>query len=210
MHPTSRLRDAAALQIVQTEIVGQFACCVKGKRVRMRKFMLLLALCFLVAGVASAQNDPPKLQFFTGYSYLRLNEQGAHINFNGGSVSGSYRWRYHLDAVADFGFYHGGRPGVSGNMMTYIAGPKFSYRIHKITPFAQALFGAGHASVGASYSFGAENAFAVAYGFGVDAKVSPRFSVRAIQVEHVITRFNDGASNSQHGTRVSVGVVYRF
>jgi hypothetical protein len=176
----------------------------------MRKFMILLGLFFFVAGVASAQNDSSRLQFFGGYSFLRLNDQGTPVNFNGGSVSGSYRWRYHLDAVGDFGYYQGGRSGVSGSLMTYMAGPKFSYRIKKVTPFAQALFGAGHASVGASYSLSAENTFAAAYGFGLDARVSPRLSVRVIQVEHAITKFKDGFNNSQTGTRVSVGVVYRF
>jgi opacity protein-like surface antigen len=176
----------------------------------MQKFMLLLALFLLVAGVASAQDDAPKFQVFGGYSYIRATDQGNHINFNGGSVSASYNLRRYVDVVADFGLYHGGRTGVSGNLVTSMGGPKFAYRIGKFTPFAQALFGAGHASIGASYSFRAENAFAAAIGAGVDAKVSPRISVRLIQIEHLITKFDDGDNNQQSDTRVSAGFVYRF
>jgi len=176
----------------------------------MRKLMLLLALFLVVAGVASAQNDAPKFQLFGGYSYLQLNDQAVATNFNGGSVSGSYNLRRYLDVVGDFGFYHGGRSGVSGNLMTYMGGPKGYYRFHKFTPFAQVLVGEGHASAGASYSFSAENSLAAAAGGGLDVKVSPRISVRVFQIEHVLMRFNDGVSNRQNGTRVSTGFVFRF
>jgi hypothetical protein len=52
----------------------------------------------------------------------------------------------------------------------------------------------------------------MAIGAGVDFKVSRRFSIRLLQVNYLMTRFNElglGAQ-SQNNLRVSSGVVFRF
>jgi hypothetical protein len=52
----------------------------------------------------------------------------------------------------------------------------------------------------------------MAIGGGVDFKVSHRFSIRAVQVDYLMTHFNEfgtGAQN-QNNLRVSTGFVFHF
>ena len=99
-----------------------------------------------------------------------------------------------MSGVADFGGYHNGNilgSGVDGTLSTYLFGPRFSYRsYHHFKPFAETLFGAGHA--GASIAGGAngsQNAFAMAIGGGVDYRISNRFSIRPLQVDYLLDAF---------------------
>ena len=82
------------------------------------------------------------------------------VDLNGGEASVAFNLKRNFGIVADFGGYDDTKlqltgpganpPGVansSGTVFTYLAGPRLSYRNHsRITPFAQILFGAVHAS----------------------------------------------------------------
>jgi len=174
----------------------------------------MFVLCLFVAGVASAQ----KAEVFGGYSFLRTSDQGSSTNFNGGSGSVAFNANHWLGVAADFGVYHSTQFGVSGNIYTYMFGPKLSYHSGKITPFAQALFGGAHASASgacvdaspAAACGGSANAFSMAIGGGLDAKIAPHVGVRLIQAEYLLTKFNDGLNNRQNNARISAGVVFQF
>ena len=77
------------------------------------------------------------------------------------------------------------------------------------------IAGVGVAHVGGDNGLAfstSNNSFAMAIGAGVDFKVSHRFSVRPLQVDYLMTRFNElglGAQ-SQDNLRVSTGVVLHF
>jgi outer membrane immunogenic protein len=179
----------------------------------------LLALVSLFGATAFAQ-DVPKFDVFAGYSYLRANPDTTGLgsfSMNGGSASLSYNRNSWLSGVADFGGYHANNilgTHVDGTLSTYLFGPRVSYRRDsRFTPFGQVLFGAAH--IGGNNGFGfssSNNSFAMTVGGGVDVKVSNRFSVRPVQVEYLLTRFNElglGAQ-SQNNLRVSTGVVFHF
>jgi hypothetical protein len=51
------------------------------------------------------------------------------------------------------------------------------------------------------------NAFATAFGVGIDIKVAPFIALRPIQIDYLITRFN---SSTQNQPRVSAGLVLRL
>jgi len=162
---------------------------------KLKVVVCLLAFASLFSVTVYAQ-DVPKFDLFAGYSYL---------------VNG---W---LSGVADFGGYHSGDilgTGADGTLSTYLFGPRISYRRHShFTPFGQVLFGVAHIAGSNGLSFStSNNSFAMALGGGVDANVTHHFSLRPIEVDYLLSRFNEfgnGAQN-QNNLRVSTGVVFHF
>lgn len=177
----------------------------------MKRFGLLCGVMLLFAGLASAQDEAPKVEAFGGYSYLRVNP-GSDIpgeNFNGGSGSLAYNFTPMLGVVADFGGYHWSQTGTDATAVSYLFGPKVALRHGSITPFAQALFGGAHISF--SDEGGSQNAFAMALGGGVDWNATAHIGIRVIQAEYVLTRFSvDESTQTQNNARISTGVVFRF
>jgi hypothetical protein len=178
----------------------------------MRKLFVLVALVVLVSGAAMAQ-EHPKAEIFGGYSFVRVNPgQGVSgENFPGGwhaSIAGNVNnW---FGIAGDFSGHYKEIAGVSTNVHTFLFGPRISYRNNeKVTPFAHVLFGAARGS-GAGTS---ENAFAMAFGGGVDAKINDRFAFRVAQFDYVLTRFDgptSGTTANQNNFRFSTGIVFRF
>jgi len=195
----------------------------------MKRLALLCGAILLFAGLASAQDEAPKVEAFGGYSYLRVNPGfGAPgLNFNGGSGSLAYNFNSWLGAVADFGGYHWSQSGEDATTVSYLFGPKVSFRSGPVTPFAQVLFGGAHLSGSASCDddvvlgariraqgegifgcgSGSDNAFAMAVGGGVDWNATDHIGIRLIQAEYLMTRF---FSDTQNNARISVGVVFRW
>src|SRR5271165_263390 len=186
---------------------------------KLKVVVCLLAFASLFGAGANAQ-DAPKFDVFAGYSYVRENPGTSGVgsfNLNGGSASVAYNANHWLGGIADFGGYHANNilgTHVDGTLSTYLFGPRVSYhRDSRITPFGQALFGVahigGHSGLGFSSS---NNSFAMTVGGGVDVKVSHRFSIRPVQVEYLLTRFNELSlgARDQNNLRVSTGIVFHF
>jgi hypothetical protein len=176
-------------------------------------------LAFLtICGVSARAQENPKIDIFAGYSYVRDNPSTAGIsnfNLNGGSANIAYNATRWLSGVADFGGYTNGnfRNTSGGTLSTYLFGPRVNFRkFSRVTPFGQALFGVAHVTAGTSFAIGSANAFASAFGGGVDVSVSHHWTVRPVQVDYLLTRFNEGTGNTQNenNLRVSTGVVFRF
>lgn len=186
---------------------------------KVRVLVCLLAVLSLCGTVTYAQ-DNPKVDVFAGYSYMRDNPgptSGESFSLNGGSVSVDYHINGWLGAVADFGGYHNGDvrgTGMTGTLTTYMFGPRVTLRsFHKITPFAQTLFGFGRGTSDVSGTLtGNQNAFAMAVGGGVDYKINNRLSVRPLQVDYLLTRFTQGTTSNQteNNLRASAGIVVHF
>lgn len=188
----------------------------------MRNFVMLMGLLLLTSlGVAAQDNsDNPKVDVFGGYSYLRYAPASgaARANFNGGVGSISYRIGEWISVVGEVARYHNGSVNgsiVSASVVTYLGGPKASATLGKFTPFAQVLFGGAHASVSDIGASASQNAFATAFGAGLDWNVKRGIDVRFLQIEDLVTTFNSGAfggssSGNQNGLRCSSGIVFRF
>lgn len=186
---------------------------------KLKVVVCLLALVSLSSVAVSAQ-DVPKFDLFAGYSYVRANPATSGVdgfNLHGGSASIAYNANSWLSGVADFGGYHSNNilgTGVDGTLSTYLFGPRLSYRRNShFTPFGQVLFGVAHigGSDGLAFST-SNNSFAMALGGGVDVKITHHFSLRPVQVDYLLTRFDEfgnGAQN-QNNLRVSTGVVFHF
>ena len=112
-----------------------------------------------------------------------------------------------LGIKADFSGNYGkpvNVPGVTGipsaHSYSFLFGPVVSARTGRFTPFAQALFGANRLSFGSSTIsvpiFGvtvpetgySETAFAMAFGGGLDLKISHHFAYRLGQFDYLFTK----------------------
>ena len=185
----------------------------------MRKIAGILFGIFMVAGMAQAQ-IPTGGNIFIGYSFSRSEAgpgAGNIVNLNGweGSLEGKFLpW---IGVVADFGATYGSNNlfpaitcpiagcGPQNNDVkryTVLFGPRVSVPIGKFTPFAQALFGAGHASQSGS----TDTSFATAIGGGLDYRLIHGLALR-LQGDDVHTQFF-GAR--QDNLRISAGIDIRF
>jgi opacity protein-like surface antigen len=185
------------------------------------KWKLLVSLLAVVSlfGTTAQAQDPPKVDIFAGYSYVRENPSTSGVSsfsLNGGSASFAYNANHWLSGVADFGAYHNGNilnTGTSGTLSTYLFGPRVSYRHSgRITSFGEVLFGVAHAGSSIAGASGSDNAFAMSLGAGVDYKLTDRFAIRPIKVDYLMSRFPETGTggNTQNNLRVSTGIVFQF
>ena len=176
----------------------------------------------------------PKVDLFAGYSYLRAVPTLAAGNrlmwMNGGSTSVAFNFNRTLGLVADFGAYTNSQMRFTGAYtstvnvnnanvaaLSYLFGPRVSFRHERITPFAQVLFGDMHANQvvldGCTSSctlLPAQDSFAMTAGGGLDLRVDHHFAIRIIQAEYLMTRFESyttGTTATQNDMRLSSGIV---
>ena len=190
----------------------------------MRKLALLLAAASLF-GFFPRQAQA-QFQIFGGYSYARPSVTGsqfvvcpvgvlpcpptsftAHPNLNGWELSGAFNHHW-IGVVADFGGNYGSIQGASTHLETYLFGPQVRLP-GPVSPFAHVLLGGAHESIGSNLTVvpSSSNAFAAAVGAGIDIKVAPFLSLRAIQLDYLVTRFG---SSTQNQPRASAGLVLHF
>lgn len=164
-----------------------------------------------------ATGSLPQFEVSGAYSFTRAyagNSNGG-FNLNGGSASLAYNFSGRYSVVADFGGGHfSGLPtGVDSNMFTYLIGPRVSLRkSSRWTPFAQILVGAGRLNVNSSGVGAGESSVALAVGGGADLKFRSHISIRVIEADYLLTRFNgvSGVAETQNDVRLSTGIVFHF
>ena len=191
----------------------------------MQKLFLIAAFALALPVIAQAQ-ESPRTEIFSGYSYLRADDNGAGLDrdLNGFNVSGNItvlrRW---LGIKADVSGHFGqtpiatGVPSTDQRQFLFLFGPQFSLRRSgKIQPFAHALFGFTRQTLKNDAISGdlTDTGFAFAAGGGVDLKaIGSRLSLRLLQADYVLTKFGDGAAsgnNTNNNLRISTGMVVRF
>lgn len=156
----------------------------------------------------------------------------VHPGMNGWNAAAQFNLNSWLGAKADFSGTYGtlvsarlieaSSQGTSVlNFSTprqsnydFLFGPVISYRKHRYTPFAHALFGDEHVSFASLQipGFGAlpaasRNSFALALGGGVDIKVARHFSLRAGEFDYQFVDGKGSVPGHQNDYRFSAGVV---
>lgn len=180
----------------------------------------------------------PRIDVAVVYSYIRAVPTDTAGNrlvwLNGGSASVNFHLNRTIGIVGDFGGYADSRlrfgtsssavvSDSSGKAFTYLFGPRVTFGGHeRFSPFAQVLVGGIHASpVTLSSGCGgvgctplpSENKLAMTAGGGLDLRLHRHISIRIIQAEYLMTRFNDlstGSGGTQNDVRLSSGLVFGF
>jgi Outer membrane protein beta-barrel domain len=148
------------------------------------------------------------------YLGLQMDLQGYQATTNGFTIP------------AGLSFPGGASGKVSGDLFTYLFGPQIKIRAHGLHPFAHVLFGAAHSNVyadafkqicqpivgGCAFKTSpAEDAFAMAFGGGVDIPIGHVVSFRPAEIDYLLTRFtNQFANSNQNNFRYSAGLVFSF
>ncbi|MEO6804492.1 MAG: OmpA family protein [Granulicella sp.] len=189
---------------------------------------ILVALVLVTAGVsaATAQRRPaaaataPRADLSLGYNYIGANAPPGgkdYFGLQGGYVSGSFGLKDWLSVAGKFTGGHASKISTLGQdltLMTFMGGPRISRPGHRLVPFAQALFGGAHASDSffptGTTSTTSATSFAFTAGGGLDIGLNDRFSVRALDVEYLRTKFPNGSSNEQNQIMVGAGIVMHF
>jgi len=123
-------------------------------------------------------------------------------------------------------FPGGATANVQGNLFTYLFGPQLKIRAHKVQPFGHLLFGGAHSNVygnafkticqpmvgACAFSKApAGNAFAMAFGGGVDIPIGKRVFLRPGEIDYLMTNFNNQFNSGlQNNFRYSAGINFTF
>ena len=217
---------------------------------RLRAILASAILCLPMVGMAQSRESsevPSRGTVYGGYSLLHANNNlnfssdftSNSNNFNGWEGQGTFNFARHLGVTADVignsnqlagVSFAGFSAGVSQHIYEYLFGPTFSTSFGKSSVFVHALFGAARTSLGAgvglpvvgglSAPLTSANAFAMAFGGGLDIGITRSFAIRAAQIDFVRTNFNSidalasgfsgSTANSQNTFRYSGGFVWRF
>jgi hypothetical protein len=146
---------------------------------------------------------------------------GVKADFQG---YGSNHTQFVIPAGISGSFPGGATGNVQGNLFTYLFGPQIKIRVPKIQPFVHALFGGAHSNVyanafkticqpivgGCAFSkTPGGDAFAFAFGGGVDIPIGHHMSFRPGEVDYLLTDFNNPFNNGvQNNFRYSAGINF--
>jgi outer membrane immunogenic protein len=173
---------------------------------------LLAVLGF--AHATFAQQEVTKTETSAGISYVRSNTaDGMCQCFSLVGASSTFVWnaseRY--SGVVDVGYQRSTNINATGNslgLMTYMAGPRISFRGRKYTLFGQALAGGVRANSSGLYNNA--SGFAGSAGGGLDFQLTQRLSWRILQADYLLTRVPNGSNNVQNNIRFTTGIVLRL
>jgi opacity protein-like surface antigen len=163
----------------------------------------LASVGILILGLslaAVAADEMPKAEVFGGVSFLHidtmgLNNQGLKANYAGWDSEFQYNINRVLGITADIGGNYGRlQPDVpNSHSYTYVFGPTFSVRRESAVIFAHTLFGQNSTNIisnALTHTSNNDSAFAMAFGGGLDIKLSQRFALRLGQLDWLYTRHN--------------------
>lgn len=188
----------------------------------MGKLMCLMGALLLPA-LADAAEDAPKADLYLGFSVVRAPlganlpnpVQTGSFPLYGGGAGIAYNLTKMIGIVADVGVYNvSGGIGGSGNLSTYLFGPRLSYRGNRrFRPYFHVLAGGAHTDAQVFQAPQAQNSLAVLAGAGVDIKLFDHLALRMGQADVFHTSFRVGtatAANGHNNLRVSTGIVFSF
>jgi hypothetical protein len=174
------------------------------------KFLIrtaILAFPLVLWSVSAGAQEVTRFDVYGGYSYLRFDGRAIGFtddpNMNGWNAGGAMNFGDSFSAViAASGDY-----GSKVSAYNFMIGPQYSWRFQKSRLFLIGMFGKaqntvdivqptrnGFESVGRAFSAGG----------GYDWDLSPRFSIRVVQIEYLNTHT---FGISQNDIRASAGLV---
>jgi len=193
----------------------------------------------LLTAMSLVAQDYPKIEVPVGFSFVNVHPNLTPItsfNIFGGGGQFDYNIGPVIGIKADFMGYTQGNGlktrltnqgytifgDVQGNLFTYMFGPQFKKHSGNWQPFAEGLFGAAHSNTfasiastirGAASTSSNNNAFAMAFGGGLDYKVGRNVQIRFAEVDYLYTRFGVNGTKytgSQNNFRYVGGLNVTF
>ena len=168
-----------------------------------RRLLVLLGVLFLFSTAARAQRE---VEVYAGYSYEGLDRLPNAIpgrNLNGLEIAAQYKLTDWFGIVAEVDSHFGLPSNRDARILGVMGGAQVSRPRRRISPFAHALAGIGHARTDGIWN----TSLAAAFGGGIDMRIAPLLSWRMVQGDDVITRYFGGV---QHNLRISTGILWRF
>ncbi len=142
---------------------------------------LLWMITLLCCPLTLLAQEVPRVEVFTGYSYLRASDsRSQRVNQNGWDLSVAANFSRSFSIVADLSNHYGIKGdvfdpatgafspiGTGGKGFSFLFGPRASYRgVSSLTPFAHMLFGGMRAS---KLVFNSTSSEGTGGGFGIVA-----------------------------------------
>jgi opacity protein-like surface antigen len=189
--------------------------------------LLLITLLIALPQAARAQRFEG-IEFFGGYSYMKsdLNPpfvfavspiptaSNSNFGMNGWQASITENATDWLGLTQQFSGNYGTTdfPGAATHFNTFsiLSGPRLSYPgLKGVTPFVHALFGYDQttAELESTNLKATSSSYAMAFGGGVDVKVSRGLAIRVFQADYYRPQV---FGNIQNDLRISTGIVFRF
>lgn len=188
----------------------------------MKKILMSLAVLLLFSLPALAQ-ETPRFEIGAGYTFRSFNVPSSpRFNMNGWNFNADYNLNNWLGVAGEInGTYHSNLNDGDNKVYSYMAGPRlFPFGHRRITPYAQALFGAAHYSLVLNLGPGngnftdSETYFAWSAGGGVDVSLTRRVAWRLVQFQYEQTRFFNnatyGSNPNQNNYTIGSGILFRF
>ncbi len=177
---------------------------------RTAAFLFFVFAVVVAASALSLGQVAPRWEVFGGYSYRNIDSPtigfASRSNLNGWNAEGTFNLNTQWSLAADVSGHYGSQLTV----YNFLIGPQFSWRREKSKFFVHGLFGKAQNTFNIKTS--TRNSFesvgrALAVGGGYDLDLTPRFTLRAVQLDYVNTRT---FGVTQNDVRVSTGLVFHF
>jgi len=168
---------------------------------------LLPCLCVLLfCAIAGFAQDYPKGDLAVGVTINRFETSVGRRNLFGFTAAPAINFRKWWALEGDLTYTTKNVNGIKRSAFTYLIGPRFTKRSekNKLEPFVHALFGGASAGGGGETA----NAFAMAFGGGLDVNAGNHLAWRMVQADWLL--FRSGGETDKKNVRVSTGLVFRF
>lgn len=163
----------------------------------MRRFAILLGLVMLAPMAAHAQ----RFDLFGGYTMAEFDESRQLAYTSGWAASLTYKFNPYLGLSGAFRGNYGTLFSEPTNVHTFYVGPQLSLPM-RYSPFVHVLVG----DLRWSMTTVERNAISTEVGGGLDIRVKPYLSIRAIEFDVVTGNITPSSNNG----RFCFGVVYHF
>jgi outer membrane protein OmpA-like peptidoglycan-associated protein len=192
-----------------------------------RLLVLVLGLGAIAVSTARAQSKPQfqlvdatRYDLSVGYNNIRANAPPGGcdcFDMNGGFVMGTVHLTDWFGIAGEFTGGHSSNISALGQgltLTTFTAGPRVSHRFGRFTPTGGVLVGGAHGSdsyfPSRTSSSASSSSFAVSIGGALDVRLSPRISIRTLDLQYLRTSFPNGVNNEQNQLMIGAGVILKF
>jgi hypothetical protein len=202
-------------------------------RISTRESVLLASTFLLAAATAMGQQNkaqgegPPvsvdlSVTYSVEQSQLAPGSCGCFWFQGAGADAAVNLWKGVGIAGAVTGGHANQAPGMNIDKLVYVIGPRYTFAVHtrhaglppRMQIFGEALFGGVHGFNGSFPGPAGLNPTATSFAFqtggGINAFISQRFAVRAVEMEYLRTNLANNYSNVQNDLRIGFGVTYHL